>query len=254
VADRIIQVADGFWNIRGSFRVGGVLEIGTQSSLVRCADGRFVLLDSYTLAGEVERTVLELTDGGEAIDAILNLHPFHTIHVRAVHERFPNARLYGSSRHVEKKSELPWQDLRVDNPEMHALFADDLTFSVPRGVDFISANDKVHFSSVLAFHAASRTLHVDDTLMYSKLPLVGGVVFHLTLAQALERRAGAAADFRAWALEIAERCQDIDNLCAAHTRPLLAVAKQGDSLDARVRTALAKSAKTLDSHERRYGA
>ena len=35
-----------FLNIRGSFKVGGLLDIGTQCSLVRRANGRFVFLDS----------------------------------------------------------------------------------------------------------------------------------------------------------------------------------------------------------------
>ena len=51
------------------------------------------------------------------------------------------------------------------------MFEENFEFSIPRGVDFISANENVHFSSVLALHRASRTIHVDDTLMYVRLPL-----------------------------------------------------------------------------------
>ncbi len=36
----IIEVADGFWNIRGSFEIGGVVEIGTQASLVKRSNGK----------------------------------------------------------------------------------------------------------------------------------------------------------------------------------------------------------------------
>ena len=84
----IIQVADDFWNIRGSFKIGGVVDIGTQASLVRRSNGKFVFLDSYTLSGVVEREVLELTNGGQDVEAILNVHPFHTVFARKMHERF----------------------------------------------------------------------------------------------------------------------------------------------------------------------
>ena len=43
----------GFHHIRGSFRIGGVVDVGTHCSLVEIADGRFAFLDSYTLTGEV---------------------------------------------------------------------------------------------------------------------------------------------------------------------------------------------------------
>ncbi len=50
MAEEIIQIAEDFWNIRGSFRIGGVVDIGTQASLVRLANGSFVLLDSYAIS------------------------------------------------------------------------------------------------------------------------------------------------------------------------------------------------------------
>src|SRR3982750_2046214 len=51
----IIPVADGFWNIRGPHRIGGILDVGTHASLVRRASGAFVFLDSYTMAAPVKR-------------------------------------------------------------------------------------------------------------------------------------------------------------------------------------------------------
>ena len=103
----IIHVADDFWNIRGSFKIGGVVDIGTQASLVRRGDGKFVFLDSYALAGDVEQEVLDLTNGGQDVEAILNVHPFHTVFARKMNERFPHAKLYGTARHVSRSPELP---------------------------------------------------------------------------------------------------------------------------------------------------
>jgi hypothetical protein len=256
----IIRIADGFWNIRGSFKVGGLVDVGTHASLVRGSNGKFVLLDSYTLGADVEREVRQLTNGGEDIEAILNVHPFHTVHVRWMHERFPKARLYGTTRHREKFPELPWEPVRVEDAELHATFADDLDFDVPQGVDFISKNENVHFSSVLVYHRASKTIHVDDTLMYVRLPKIAGLLgrpdvfsFHPTLSQALEKRPGAPEDFARWARELASAWRGAQNLCAAHTSVLTAERNQGASIEKRILDALGRVHSKLEAHRRRYG-
>jgi hypothetical protein len=256
----IIEVGDGFWNIRGSFKIGGIIEIGTHASLIRRSNGRFVFLDSYALSGEVERRVLELTNGGKDIEAILNVHPFHTVFARKMHERFPDARLYGTARHLSRFPELPWEAERTEDPALHAMFADDFHFSVPRGVDFISSNENVHFSSVLVLHQASKSIHVDDTLMYIRFPkaarLLGrtdSLTFHPTLGKALQKRAGAARDFRQWAEGLAERWRDAENLCAAHTATLTAAKNRGATIHDRMLEALAKANRTLKAHESKHG-
>jgi hypothetical protein len=248
----ILRVADDFLNIRGSFKVGGLIDIGTQCSLVRRASGKFVFLDSYTLSDAVQRDVDALTNGGADVEAILNLHPFHTVHVRAMHQRFPKARLYGTARHLSQFPDLPWQKTRTEQARLHKLFEEDFEFSVPRGVDFISANENVHFSSVLVLHRASRTIHVDDTLMYVRLPLPVRVLgfrdmllFHPSLRQALEKQKGAGQDFRDWAEELAEDWRDAENMCAAHTAALTAAQNQGVSIHDRILAALDKVSGTL---------
>ena len=250
MADRLFEIGDGFWTIKGSFKVAPLVDIGTHASLVRRADGSFVLLDAYTLTGDVERKVMELTDGGRAVSAIANLHPFHTVHVKRSAAQFPRAKLYGSSRHVQKAPGLTWEPERVDSPEFAALFAPDLEFTIPRGVDFICADEAKHFSSVLAFHPASRTLHVDDTLMWMSVPIVGGLVFHPTLKAVLEKRPGAAADFRAWAEELIARCGSVDHLCVAHGPKMVPL---GRPIAPMVRKALGKVDRVLAAHEKRHG-
>jgi hypothetical protein len=260
VAGDILRVSEDFWNIRGSYRIGGFIDVGTQASLVRRSNGRFVFLDSYTLTSRVSGQVDELTGGGEMVEAILNLHPFHTVHVRKMHELFPRARLYGTARHLERFPDLPWEEMRLEDSASHGQFADAFEFSVPRGVDFISADEKVHFSSVLAFHRASGTIHSDDTLMYIRLPallsvfgLSDAVSFHPTLAKALEQRPGAARDFGDWAAGLIESWRSAENLCAAHTAALLAHENRGESIHKRLNRALDKVGKTLQAHEQKYG-
>lgn len=250
----MIPTGPGFWNLRGSFKLAGVLDIGTQSSLVRRKSGKYVLLDACGLSDEAQRWVDAETEGGAAIEAVLHLHPFHTLSVKRAHQRYPKARLYGTARHQRLGTGMPWQPETTDSEAMHALFADDLTFSVPRGVELIPADENLHFASVLAFHPASKSLHVDDTLNYVRMPPLLRAVkpdlmgFHPTLSRVLERRAGAAQEFRAWALELVSRCEEVDHLCAAHG----AVLASGDVAQ-RVERALAKVDGKLKTHERKYG-
>ena len=142
MADKILKISDTFWNIRGEFRVFGLLNIGTQASLVKRSNGKFVLLDSYTLQGDVKQKVDALTRNGDDIEAIINLHPFHTMHVAKAHADYPDAKLYGTQRHVDKFPDLPWQKELTDSSEFANLFSDDFEFSVPQGVDFISNNEQ----------------------------------------------------------------------------------------------------------------
>ena len=260
MADRIIKLSDDFWNIRGSFRIAGVLNIGTQASLVRRPSGTFILVDSYPLTGEIEREIAAHTRGGADIEAVLNLHPFHTVHTRAIHEQYPHATLYGSDRHVRQAPELPWNPTRINDPALHEQFADVLEFSVPAGVDFISKNEAIHFSSVLAFHRTTGTIHVDDTFNYIRFPKAIGwfgftdqLSFHPTLSSALEPRAGAAADFRAWAQDLAERWKSAENLCSAHVGVLRAAKNPGAPIYDRMLTALQGVERTLKAHQAKHG-
>lgn len=259
MSEEILKISDDFWNIRGVFKIGGLLNVGTHSSLVRLSNGNFVLLDSYTLSGKIEAAIDEQTDHGEMVEAIVNLHPFHTVHVARVHEQFPHAKLYGTQRHLDKFPELPWEPERAETSEFAALFDKDLEFSVPEGVDFISSNEHYHFASVLAYHPASKTIHADDTLMYMPLPGPLGILkspevtFHITLSRTLQKRAGAAAEFRNWAQTLADKWHDAETLCAAHSAARLASRNSPLSVADSILRALEKVEKTLSAHEQKYG-
>lgn len=259
MGEQILKVSNDYWSIRGDFKIGGIVNIGTHASLIRRTNGKFLMLDTYTLQGEVEEQVDALSNNGTNLEAIINLHPFHTMHVRKSHEKFPNAKLYGTRRHHDKFPDLPWQPEFSESSECAALFADDLEFSVPEGVDFISSNEHLHFSSVLAYHKASRTIHADDTLMYLQLPGLLGkikrteITFHITLAMTLEKRPGAVKEFQAWAEQLAEKWSDAENLCAAHSATLLGSNNQYLSIPKQILAALKKVKKTLQMHEKKFG-
>jgi hypothetical protein len=255
---RAIEVDTGFWNLRGSYRIGGILELGTHMSLVQLASGRYVALDACNLGPETRALLDEKTRGGEDLDAFLHLHPFHTLHVRALHQLYPRAKLYGTARHHTELADLPWEPLRTEDAALHAHFAADLDFTVTRGVDLVTPNPDVHFGSVLAIHRATQTLHVDDTLIYARLPWPLRVFgrdatrFHPALGGALRREPGAANAFRTWARELIERAGSLRNLCAAHTSTLLARSNTGLPIAARIEDALRRAEGTLRTHERKH--
>lgn len=246
------QLAEHFWNFRGTFKIANVIDIGTHASLVRRSDGRFLMLDSYGFEDEDRRELLRLTDGGSAIEAILNVHPFHTIHCRAAHALAPSARLIGTRRHTEQAPDLPWEKAFIEDAETQAQFASDLEFSVPTGLDLVTADDRVHAASVLVRHKTSKIVHVDDTLnvlagpgfLRTILPQ-SRLRFHPMLSKALQPRKEAAADFRRWARDLAESWAETRTVCAAHSavRQLPPVGWRDELL-----SALADVEQALDKH------
>lgn len=259
MTSKVIQVADNFWNIRGSFKIKGVINIGTHASLIRTKSGKFIFLDSLTLEGETREEINKLTKNGKDVEAVLNVHPFHTIHVNKMHEDYPNAKHYGTARHLQKAPKLNWEEYKTEDKELHDMFSADLEFSIPRGVDFISQDESLHFSSVLVYHPSSRTIHVDDTLMYIDLPkimnlfgMTDPISFHPTLSNVLEKRKGAADEFEQWTKEMAKSWSDADNLCAAHTASLTGQENQGASIHDRIIKALNKVQSKLQSHKKQF--
>ncbi len=260
MGSKIIQIADNFWNIRGSFKIAGLIDIGTQASLVKRKNGNFIFLDSYSFDADTQAEIDKLTQNGDAVEAVLNVHPFHTVHVKTMHQRYPDAKHFGTARHLEKFPALEWQKLRCEDPELHTRFASNFDFSIPRGVDFISDDENLHFSSVLVYHRSSRSIHVDDTLMYIQLPVLmrffglkDACSFHPTLSKVLEKREGAADDFEQWAQQIASDWKDAENLCAAHTAALIGQRSGNGSIHQRILKALDKVQPTLKSHKKKYG-
>ncbi|QJR05833.1 hypothetical protein HH800_26715 (plasmid) [Sphingobium yanoikuyae] len=250
------QLADDFWNFRGRFKIAGLIDVGTHMSLVRRRTGRFLLIDSYGVSGADRDALLKLTDNGAAIDAIINVHPFHTLHCRAAHEVAPGARLFGTQRHRDQAPELPWEKDRIEDGATQAQF-DELAFSVPDGLDLVTSDESVHAASVLVRHRPSGIVHVDDTLMVLAAPgLLRYVLpqsrmrFHPRLAKALQHRAGAADDFTSWARGLAESWAGTRIVCAAHS----AVRQfTPNGWHDEMTLALSDVQKMLDQHRSRHG-
>ena len=254
---RLTEIGEGFWRVSGDFKLGGVINLGTQASLAHLSDGNYVFLDSYTLPDDVKREVDLLTDGGRRLTAILNLHPFHTLHCEWMHNAYPDARLYGTVRHKRKLPQLPWQDMLCEDAELADKFGVDFDFKVPAGVPLVCDDENVHFSSVLALHRSSGTIHVDDTLVYldkgfplSLLAMIRRLDFHPTLAKALEPRAGAAGAFREWAIALGTDWAQAKRIAAAHNAVLELETEEFPTL---VGEALGRVKSVLESHRSEYG-
>lgn len=251
------QLADTFWNLRGVHRVGGVLDIGTHMSLLRRADGRFVVIDGCALDDARREALLALTGGGERVVAVVHVHPFHTLHVEATHRLFPDAALHGTARHRRLAPSLPWSPEPVEAWGTDHPFADVVELSIPAGVEFVCPDERVHTASVLVRHRASGIVHVDDTLNVLAAPgalrrLVpqSSLRMHPLLARALKPEAGAADAYAAWARSLASDWSDTRIVCAAHS----AVRRlDPGGFEREVLQALHRVAGTLERHRARYG-
>lgn len=252
----IEHLAKNFWNIRGDFKIAQVLNIGTQMSLVRRPSGTFLLIDAYEMDEASKAELFALTDDGSKIEAVLNVHPFHTVHCEYVQNLLPNARLIGTQRHRDQLSDLRWDTDLIEDQATQQQFADCLEFSIPSGVNFVPADESVHVSSVLVRHEESKIVHVDDTLMYLNLPPLiekfgagPKLRFHPKLSEGLEKRPGAADDYVRWARGLASDWSDTKIICAAHK----GIMRLNETTFAEaIETALDHSADTLTEHRKAY--
>lgn len=220
MADDIHDLGSGFWNIRGTQRIGGIINVGTQCSLVRLQSGNFIFLDSYTLEDDVRAQVMALTDNGDKVEAVLNVHPFHTLHCAQMAKDFPQATFYGSARHPKEVPEVDWSDDLVESAAVTQRYP-ELEFSVPRGIHYIAPDEDIHAGSLLVFHPASKSLHVDDTFVTPPLKVLEVVLpevnLHPQTKKALKNEPSAGKQYCDWATSLAEQWSETRNFCAAHS-------------------------------------
>jgi hypothetical protein len=70
-------------------------------SLARRENGNFIVIDAANLTPEGYTELDRLTDNGAKIEAIIHTHPYHSSYVVPLHQKYPNAALYGCPRHLE---------------------------------------------------------------------------------------------------------------------------------------------------------
>ncbi len=219
MADDILNVGAGFWNVRGSFKIGGILDVGAQCSLVKLSSGKFIFLDSYELKDEVRDTVMKLTNNGQDVEAVLNVHPYHTVHCEQMAKDFPQAIFYGSRRHPQQVPAVNWSSDLVESKAVAERYP-ELEFSLPKGIYYIAPEEAVHAGSLLVYHPTSKSLHVDDTFMTPPIKILDAVLPEVLLQpdtkKALKDEPDAGKQYCDWATQLAHDW-DVRHFCAAHT-------------------------------------
>ncbi|MDX2374157.1 hypothetical protein NJD71_08445 [Psychrobacter sp. PP-21] len=218
--DEIYDLGAGFWSIRGSFIKNGIIDIGVQCALIKRPSGRFIFLDSYTLTGDVRQQVMALTNEGRDVEAVLNVHPFHTVHCAQMAQDFPQATFYGSNRHPQQVPEVSWADDLVESDAVAERYP-ELQFSIPKGIHYIAPNENVHASSLLVYHPASQSIYVDDTFEIPPSKLFNTVQpnlgLHPTTKKALKEEPNAGKHYCDWAVDLAHEWRNVRHFCGAHS-------------------------------------
>lgn len=221
-----VEIGTNFWNLRGSFTfAGGLIDIGTHCSLIKLSSGNFLLIDTIKFSDKAIRELNELTDNGSKLEAVVATHPFHTVFFPAFFKLYPNAKYYGTPRHIIKGQGVNWQPQSIANPEILKQWeAEQIYMRIPDGAEFETPAESNHFSSVHVFHKPSRTIHVDDTILYFENPGFAlrmlckshGKMEFWDLKGGLRHTETAPSEFKAWVQQLIEDW-DFDNICTAHT-------------------------------------
>jgi len=214
-ANRTVLIGPGFWNVRSTFYIDG-FNIGTQMSLVQLTSGNFLVLDTVELDPQLQNEINELTKNGSLMEAVIATHPFHTTYFPAFYKQYPHVPYYGTPRHLRIEPQIPWTGSMWDC-ENRQRWLPEVHMRIPRGAEFVNPQPESfdHFSGIHVFHPASRTIHVDDTIMIDE-PLEGDMLFHPTLLYGgLYHIPESPTAFRDW-VKLFINDWDFDNICAAH--------------------------------------
>jgi hypothetical protein len=196
-------------------------------SLIRLNNGGFLVIDTVPLDTELKDEIDKLTDQGRNITAVLATHPFHTLSFPGFYEAYPNTVYIGTPRHIRNIKGIAWEKDDISSPAILQRWAPEVEMRIPAGAEFKAPvpEGSNHFSSVWVFHKASKTIHLDDTVMYFEHPstilkLAGKkadqMEFHMSMEGPGLYPAPDAPDlFKNWVKDILQDW-DFDNLCCAH--------------------------------------
>ncbi|KAJ3202035.1 hypothetical protein HDU67_000837 [Dinochytrium kinnereticum] len=233
----IKEIAPGFFNLRAPFTyLFGMVDIGTQMSFLKLSSGKILVIDTVELTPQTKAEIDELTDNGKLIDGVLGTHPYHTLYFPSFHKHYPNAKYYGTPRHLRNFPDIPWAgDLNEES--VRAKWEPDVEMRIPAGSEFVNPLPERtnHFSNVFVFHKASKTIHVDDTLLVFQNPGFlmrmaglsdGQFAFHPSLlGPGLYPTEEAPKQFQCWMDKLLHDW-DFENITSAHNGYYLGGAKE----------------------------
>ncbi|CAF1236831.1 unnamed protein product [Adineta ricciae] len=224
--NELYPIGSGFWNVRGRFKIFKVVDIETQMSIIQLRNGRFLVIDTVEMTDRLRQEIDQLTNNGEKIEAVIATHPFHTLSIPAFYQLYPKAAYYGTPRHLRRLTDIPWKG-DLDDCNIRKKWEPDVEMRIPAGAEFVNPQPESsnHFVSVFVYHPVSKTLHVDDTIMYSEKPGFllklfgmkdGAMAFHPSIKSAgLHPTAEAPYLFRDWMRNVLKDWH-FDNICCAH--------------------------------------
>lgn len=229
----LVELRPGFWHVRTQFKVlRGLIDLGNHMALVRLSSGSFVAIDAVEPDASLKQAIDDLTDGGEKLEAVLATHPFHTLGFPGFYKHYPNAKYYGTPRHLRRQTDIPWAG-SIDACETRRAFEPDLDIRVPPTGACEFDNPKPpatnHFANAWVFHKPSKVAFNDDMVIlidspWSKMsPLVwlfgyrhDTLRFHTSFNSVAFRNTPEAPRLFAEWFESLCNDWDIEVLCTAH--------------------------------------
>jgi hypothetical protein len=224
--NQLNKIGERFWNVRGTFKMYLVVDIQTQMSIIQLENGKFLIIDTIEMDDKLRKEIDQLTNNGQKIEAVIAAHPFHTLFFPSFYQAYPNASYYGTPRHLRKLTNIPWKGDFTDC-NIRKKWEPEVKLRIPAGAEFINPQPESsnHFISVFVYHPYSKTLHVDDTIMYTEDPgwilrLIGykrgTLFFHPSMdSDGLHPNAAAPFLFRDWMKNMLNDWK-FDNICTAH--------------------------------------
>ncbi|KAJ3234847.1 hypothetical protein HDU78_005598 [Chytriomyces hyalinus] len=229
--------------------LGGLINVGTHMSFIRLSSGKFVAVSAVDLDAEAKAEVDRLTANGKNIESVLATNPFHTMAFEPFYALYPDARYYGTPRHIRNIKTIPWAGSVADDAVLK-MYEPEIEMRIPAGAEFNDPKPEAtnHFSGLVVYHRASKTLlcvstpsadtfqksdaqltpksFKDDCFSVHKDPNVllrlatgatpNSIGFHWSLKnQALHKSPDAAKLFYGWMLSLVKDW-DFENMCCAH--------------------------------------
>lgn len=131
--NELYEISTNFWNIRVSFKMyAGLVDLGSHMSLIRLNNGNFLVIDTVTLTDQTQVAIDRLTDNGAKIEAVIAVHPFHTLAFPAFYQAYPKAQYYGTPRHLRKLTQIPWAG-SLENSNIRTKWEPEVEMRIPAG-------------------------------------------------------------------------------------------------------------------------
>jgi hypothetical protein len=202
-------------------------------SFIRLKSGKILVIDTVDISDpSIKHEVDQLTNKGDLIEAVVATHPFHTIYFTPFFHCYPNAKYYGTPRHIRNNKVISWAGDISESVVRQLWQQDGVHMVIPAGSEFVNiADESNHFISVIVFHEASRTVHVDDTIQYFgdscvlRCCCLANSMHFWDLDKGLDKTADAPRLFRD-DIEKMLSDWDFDNICAAHVTNKIGGAKE----------------------------